>query len=150
MHQLLKYNMREWLHLILGIIFVLYLVIDEDQHPEISKFTKNNLTKVFVVLLVFYLFIYTTPVLGVLGLLATLKLFTSSDHFYFSSNNLFDYAPTEEQVFSKYTATNQFPSYTLEEEIISKMTDSDFNYTYEKTPWRPVLTNTNNSEYLNS
>lgn len=149
MHQLLKYNMREWLHLILGVIFVLYLVIDEHQHPKINKITKNNLTKLVVVLLVFYLFIYTTPVLGVLGLLAALKLFTSSDYFQFQSNNLLDYAPTEEQVLSQYTRTNQFPAYTLEEEIISKMTDSDFNYTYEKTPWRPVLTNTNDSEYLN-
>jgi len=51
-----------------------------------------------------------------------------------------EYAPTEEKKWTPFNETYQFP-YTLEQEMVKKMTIPTFNENYVKTSWKPVLDN---------
>ena len=86
------------------------------------------------------LFAYSNPVLGVLALLVSYQLVKGSS-IRTGMAGLEAYYPTEAKKWSPFTSTNQFP-YTLEQEIVKKMTTQKFNSEYVKAPFRPTLDET--------
>ena len=59
-----------------------------------------------------------------------------------------EYYPTESKKWTPFTSTNQFP-YTLEQEVVKKMTTQKFNTEYVKAPFRPTLDDTYDASPLN-
>jgi hypothetical protein len=105
--------------LILGILLVIYLVMGLKTPDSIANLLDNIVGKVVVFVIVFYLFAYYNPILGILGLFAAFKLIRGSS-ITTGSDALQKYVPTEEKKASQFSAYNQFP-YTLEQEVVAKM-----------------------------
>ena len=92
------------------------------------------------------MFGYSNPVLGVLALLVAYQMIRRAS-VKTGMAGLEEYYPTEEKKWSPFSATHQFP-YTLEQEMVKKMTTQKFNTEYVKAPYRPTLDDTHEATYL--
>ena len=84
-----------------------------------------------------FLFAYSNPVLGVLGLLVAYHLITSAS-IKTGMAGLEKFYPSEEKKWSPFSPTHQF-DYTLEQEVVKKMASQKFNTSYVKARYKPVL-----------
>lgn len=105
--------------LILGVLFVLYLVMGYNTPEPIANLVDTVGGKLLLLILVVYMFMNTHPILAVLALFVVFDLMRRSS-LTTGIDALDKYAPTEEKKMSQFTAFNQFP-YTLEQEVVSKM-----------------------------
>jgi hypothetical protein len=126
--------------LVLTVLFVIYLVMGYQVPDTIANVIDTTFGKIMVVLVALMLFAYSNPVLGVLALLVSYQLVKGSS-IRTGMAGLETYYPTEAKKWSPFTSTNQFP-YTLEQEIVKKMTTQKFNTEYVKAPFRPTLDET--------
>jgi len=140
-----KKNMPQ---LVLSILFVIYLLVGYKMPDSIASAVDSTLGKIIVALVALFLFAYSNPVLGVLGLLVAYQIITSAS-VKTGMAALEQYYPTEQKVWSPFTATNQFP-YTLEQEVVKNMASQKFNQDYVKMPWRPVLEETYDAAPVNA
>jgi hypothetical protein len=115
---------------------------------SVASVVDTTLGKVVVVLVALMLFSYSNPVLGVLSLIVAYQLIRSAS-VKTGLAALEEYYPTEAKKWSPFTATHQFP-YTLEQEVVKKMTTQKFNSEYVKAPFRPLLDDTHNAAPLNA
>jgi ABC-type multidrug transport system fused ATPase/permease subunit len=117
--------------LILVILMIIYLILGFKTPDIIANLVDNLIAKIFIILVIIYLFMYSNPILAVVALLAAFVLMHRSGMI--NMNNrcstglcstglgaLSYYAPSEQKKMSYFTAFNQFP-YTLEQEVVSKM-----------------------------
>ena len=132
--------------LVLSILFAIYLVLGYQVPDSIASVIDTTLGKIAVVLIALMLFAYSNPVLGVLALLVAYQLIKGAS-IKTGMAGLEEYYPTEEKKWSPFSATHQFP-YTLEEEVVKKMTTQKFNTEYVKAPFRPVLDDTHDASLL--
>lgn len=135
-------------HTVLAALFVLYLVMGMRLPGTWADMIDTTAGKVVLGIAALMLFVYGHPVLGVLGLLVAYQLSKSAAH-QTGSAALQAYYPTEERKWSPFTPEHQFP-YTLEQEMVKKMTTQNFNTTYVKAPFRPVLDNTHGAAMLSA
>jgi hypothetical protein len=126
--------------LALSVLFVIYLVMGYQVPDTIANVIDTTFGKIIVVLVALMLFAYSNPVLGVLALLVSYQLVKGSS-MRTGMAGLEAYYPTEAKKWSPFTSTNQFP-YTLEQEMVKKMTTQKFNSEYIKAPFRPTLDDT--------
>lgn len=105
--------------LILGVLFVLYLVMGYNTPEPIANLVDTVGGKMLLLILVVYMFMNTHPILAVLALFVVFDLMRRSS-LTTGIDALDKYAPSEEKKMSQFTAFNQFP-YTLEQEVVSKM-----------------------------
>lgn len=105
--------------LILGVLFVLYLVMGYKTPEPVANIVDTVAGKLLLFIMVIYMFMNTHPVLAVLALFVVFDLMRRSS-LTTGIDALDKYAPTEEKKMSQFTAFNQFP-YTLEQEVVSKM-----------------------------
>ena len=133
--------------LILSILFIIYLAGNYKMNDLLATAVDSPFGKIIVVLVAIILFAYANPVLGVLGLMVAYRLVKSASAIT-GTSALAEYYPTEQKKWAPFTAIRQFP-YTLEQEIVKKMTTQKFNPTYVKTKWRPVLDDTYDAQYVN-
>ena len=133
-------------HTILAILFVIYLITGYKMPDNVADAIDTNIGKLVIVICALALFAYSNPILGVLGLFVAYKLIQTAN-VKTGMAAMEKYYPTEQKKWSPFNATNQFP-YTLEQEVIKKMTTQKFNTNYVKTQWRPVLDDTYDAEYL--
>ena len=127
--------------IVLIILFVIYLIMGYNTPLPLANLIDTTYGKIVVVLVALVLFSHVSIVLGVLGLIVAYTLIMNSS----VSTGTFaldNYTPTEEKKASYLTAQNQFP-YTLEQEIVKKMTapcrsDLDAPKNYQ---WKPLLEN---------
>lgn len=118
-----KENMGE---LVLFILFVIYLVMGYKTPGPVASVINTMIGKLFLFLIVVYLFLYKNIVLAVVSLLVAFVLIRRS------GSNYMDEATRIEQILNPgctdgpemsqypFTAYNQFP-YTLEQEVVKKM-----------------------------
>ena len=127
--------------IVLIILFVIYLIMGYNTPLPLANLIDTTYGKIVVVIVALVLFSHVSIVLGVLGLIVAYTLITNSS----VSTGTFaldNYTPTEEKKSNYLTAQNQFP-YTLEQEIVKKMTapctsDLDAPKNYQ---WKPLLEN---------
>ena len=132
--------------LVLLVLFVVYLVMGYQMPQGVASVIDSTIGKIVVVLVALMLFAYSKPVLGVLALLVAYRLITSSA-VKTGMAGLEAYYPTEAKKWSPFTPTNQFP-YTLEQEMVKKMTTQNYNTDYVKAPFRPTLDDTHDAAPL--
>ena len=139
-----KKNMPQ---LVLAILFSIYLVLGYKLPEQLSPLVDSMLGKVVIVIVALFMFIYTNPVLGVLALLVAYQLIRSAS-VQTGTAALEEYYPTEAKKWSPFTPTHQFP-YTLEQEMVKKMTTQKFNSEYVKPPYKPTLDDTHDASPIN-
>ena len=103
--------------------------------------------KIVVTLVALFMFAYTNPILGVLSLLVAYHMITSAS-IKTGMASLKEYYPTEDKKWSPFTPTHQFP-YTLEQEMVKKMTPQKANTNYVAATYKPVLEDTYDAEKVN-
>jgi hypothetical protein len=132
--------------LLLTVLFIVYLVLGYSVPDGIASIIDTPIGKIVVVIVALMLFAYSNPVLGVLALLVAYQLIKGAS-IKTGMAGLDEYYPTEAKKWTPFSATHQFP-YTLEEEVVKKMTTQKFNTEYVKAPFRPVLDDTHDASPL--
>jgi len=132
-----KRNMPQ---LLLTIMFILYLTMGYNMPVSLASLIDTNVGKLLVVLGALSLFVYANPILGVLGVFVAYELIKRSG-VVTGTVGLDIFSLGEEAKMSKFSAWNQFP-YTLEQEMVKKMTDLKFNDYPQPSTFQPVLDNT--------
>jgi hypothetical protein len=104
---------------VLTLLFVIYLILGLNTPKPIAQVIDTLVGKIVVILLAIYLFIYTNPILGVIGFFVAYDLIRRSS---VATGNfgIDNYLPTEETKQAKMSSYNQYP-YTLEQEMVKKM-----------------------------
>jgi len=126
--------------LILTILFIIYLIMGYQTPDIIANAVDSLVGKIIVLCVVISLFLYTNPILAVLGLFVAFDLVSRSAQ-KTGIDALQKYSPSEVKKSSQFTALNQFP-YTLEQEIVSKMAPIvQSGSTLSKPTYKPVLEN---------
>lgn len=138
-----KKNMPQ---LVLSVLFALYLVMGYQIPEGVASIIDSTIGKIIVVLVALMLFAYSNPVLGVLALLVAYQLIRGAS-IKTGMAGLEEYYPTEAKKWSPFTPENQFP-YTLEQEVVKKMTTQKFNTEYVKAPFSPTLDDTHDAAPL--
>jgi hypothetical protein len=118
---------RNIAQLTLVVLFVIYLVIGYRMPDSIAYLIDTNVGKVVVALAALSLFAYSNPILGILGIFVAYQLIQRST---MTTGNagLDVFTESERKKWSPLSANNQFP-YTLEQEVVKKMTNLKFNDT---------------------
>lgn len=132
--------------LLLSGLFVIYLVMGYKMPEGVATMIDSTVGKIVVVLVALMLFAYSNPVLGVLALLVAYQMIKRAS-IKTGMAGLEEYYPTEEKKWTPFTPAHQFP-YTLEQEVVKKMTTQKFNTEYVKAPFRPVLEDTHDASPL--
>jgi type II secretory pathway component PulF len=60
--------------LILTILLIIYLILGTKVPPELANILNNPISKVLLALCAFILFIYSNPILGVIGILVAFEM----------------------------------------------------------------------------
>jgi len=123
--------------LLLTILFIIYLIMGYSTPEPIANLVDTMVGKIAIFAIVIYLFLYTNPILAVLGLFVAFDLIRRSA-MTTGIDALAAYLPTEEKKFSQFTAYNQFP-YTLEQEIVKKMAPVQSGIPLGKPSFTPIL-----------
>ena len=132
--------------LVLASLFVIYLMMGYQMPEQVARIMDSAVGKIVVVLVALMLFGYSNPILGILALLVAYHLIKSSS-VKTGMAGLEEYYPTESKKWTPFTPTNQF-AYTLEQEVVKKMTTQKFNTEYVKAPFRPILDDTHDASPL--
>jgi hypothetical protein len=140
------FTKKHILELILSSLMAVYLVIGFKLPISLSLLVDTLIGKIILILIALMLFAYSNPILGVLALLVVYQMITSAGK-NTGSTFLKHFYPTEQKKWSPFTSTQQF-SYTLEEEVVQKMTPQKYNTTYEQNPYKPILNDTFNAASL--
>jgi hypothetical protein len=104
---------------VLTLLFVIYLILGLNTPKPIAQIIDTLIGKIVIILIAIYLFIYTNPILGVIGFFVAYDLIRRSS---VATGNfgIDNYLPTEETKQAKMSSYNQYP-YTLEQEMVKKM-----------------------------
>ena len=133
--------------LILTILFVIFLITGLKMPSEIANVIDTNVGKILIALGALSLFAYTNPILAVLGVVVSYQLINSAAETT-GTKAMDQYFPISKKQWGAFTPTNQFP-YTLEQEMVQKMTPTKFNTDYVKPPYKPVLENNGDAAPVN-
>jgi hypothetical protein len=135
--------------LILGVLFVLYLVMGYKTPEPVANIVDTVPGKLLLFIMVVYMFMNTHPVLAVLALFVAFDLMRRST-LATGIDALNKYAPSEEKKMSQFTAFNQFP-YTLEQEVVSKMAPVVQSGGFLNAPsYKPMLENLYDASPVNA
>ena len=138
-----KKNMPQ---LVLSVLFVIYLVVGYKMPEGVAVLVDSNVGKIVVVVVALMLFAYSNPILGVLALLVAYQMIKGAS-IKTGMAGLEEYYPTEQKKWTPFTPAHQFP-YTLEQEVVKKMTTQKFNTEYVKAPFKPILDDTHDASPL--
>jgi hypothetical protein len=137
------FTRRHLPQLALAVLLVYYLVAGLQIPESLMPFMQTIWAKVGLVVVALVLFAFSSPVVGVLGILAAYDiLLKASSSSWDSLVDLSAYKPTQAHVNSPYSAFSQFPNDTLEQQMVRERGSRHFNTSYVKAPYRPVLENT--------
>lgn len=126
--------------LLLSALFAAYLIMGYKVPAGVASIVDSTIGKIVVIVVALMLFAYSNPILGILALLVAYQLIKGAS-VKTGMAALEQYYPTEAKKWSPFTPTNQFP-YTLEQEMVKKMTTQKFNTEYVKAPYSPTLDDT--------
>jgi hypothetical protein len=134
--------------LILCILFIIFLLSSNVPLPySIAKIINTKLGVITIIILLILLICYVNPIVSILAILVVYELMKRAT-MSVSKNNLEDYYPIQEKKWSPYNAHHQFP-YTLEQEMVNKMTKNEYTSVPSKPSYKPVLENNYNATPVN-
>jgi hypothetical protein len=133
--------------LILVILLIIYLIMGYSTPEPIAAMIDTMGGKLIIFGIVGYLFMYTNPILAILGLFVAFDLiFRSSKAI--GNGAYMKFAPSEDKKSNQFSAFNQFP-YTLEQEMVKKMAPiNQTGSTLTQASYKPVLDNTHEASQL--
>lgn len=125
--------------IILGVLLICYILTNMGPPQMIAEGIDSVLGKLLIFCFILYLFVQRHFVLGILSIWAFYDLMRKSSAMT-GNDALKRWMPTEQKKYSELSAFNQFP-YTLEQEMVSKMTTAHFNTgtSLTKYSWKPNL-----------
>ena len=138
--------------LLLTVVFIIYILFDI-QLPHVLANMVDSLTgNIVVALLALSLFVYTTPMLGILGFIVAYIMVTRSSSKKGSALNK-KYIPSEKSKmnnFIKYNEATEFSKYneyprTLEEDMVAQMAPLVKPAENDTSSFKPVLDNDNHA-----
>jgi hypothetical protein len=138
-----KKNMPQ---LALVILFIIYLIMGFKTPDSVANMIDSTVGKIIVALVALFLFAYSNPILGVLGIFVAYQLVRNAS-IKTGMASLEQYYPTEEKKWSPFTPAHQFP-YTLEQEMVKRMAPQKFNTNYVKPTYKPMLEDIYDAEYV--
>ena len=124
-------------HVILGIIFIIYLIMGYPIPESIATMIDTIYGKIIVYVVALILLFSVNPVLGVLGLFVAFDLIRRSE-MTTGSTALAKFGSSEKQKMSDLTAFNQFP-YTLEQEMVKLRTINKDPLIESPPSYKPML-----------
>ena len=124
-------------HVILGIIFIIYLIMGYPIPESIATMIDTIYGKIIVYVVALILLFSVNPVLGVLGLFVAFDLIRRSE-MTTGSTALAKFGSSEKQKMSDLTAFNQFP-YTLEQEMVKIRTINKDPLIESPPSYKPML-----------
>jgi hypothetical protein len=139
-----KRNMPQF---ILTLLFVIFLVTGYRMPESVANLVDTTAGKIIIVIGALSLFAYSNPILGVLGVLVAYELIKRS-YQVTGSAALEAYYPTEEKKWSRFSPMHQFP-YTLEQEMVKKMTNIKFNESGSTASFKPVIDDLHDAAPIN-
>jgi hypothetical protein len=138
-----KKNMPQ---LALVILFIIYLIMGFKTPDSVANMIDSTVGKIVVALVALFLFAYSNPILGVLGIFVAYQLVRNAS-IKTGMASLEQYYPTEEKKWSPFTPAHQYP-YTLEQEMVKRMAPQKFNTNYVKPTYKPMLEDIYDAEYV--
>jgi hypothetical protein len=124
-------------HVILGIIFIIYLITGYPIPETIATMIDTIYGKIIVYVIALTLLLSVNPVLGVLGLFVAFDLVRRSE-MTTGSTALLKFGSSEKQKMGDLTAFNQFP-YTLEQEMVKLRTINKYPPFESPPSYKPML-----------
>jgi len=133
---------------ILG-LFIIYLASDIAMPEEIAVYIDSPIGMVVVLLIALYMFVYYSPILGVIGLFVAYEVVRRSARV----NNrvpMMTYVPTQAKKDAEFVEMNPAVPETLEEEMIAKMAPIGQSslITYTSSEYKPVAENVHNASLM--
>lgn len=129
--------------IILSVIFIIYLSLGYKIPHSIASKINTLIGKIVIFIITLFLIIKVHPILSILSLIVAVDIIYKSSRI-------------EEQTFKsdneyKMTQFNSFNNfhYTLEQEMVKKMTPPRGNEIYNDVTYKPVLENTYNATHIN-
>ena len=130
--------------LVLAILFIIYLIMGYKTPEPVASMLDSLVGKIVMFVIVIYMFMNHNAVLAVLALFVAFDLIRRSSATTggtMTIKQLKQFAPSEKNKMSQFTAFNQFP-YTLEQEVIKKMAPIVKPGTsISKASYKPLLEN---------
>jgi hypothetical protein len=134
--------------LVLGIIFIIYLILGLKTPEPIASLIDTLVGKIVIFIIVVYMFLYTNSILAVLSLFVAFDLIRRSS-MATGIDALQKFLPTEETKSSQFTSLNQFP-YTLEQEVVKKMVPIiQSGSTLSKASYTPLVEDYHDASNIN-
>jgi hypothetical protein len=118
MNNVLKILQKEKHHTFLGLLLLLFIIIDVNIPLDLANVVDTIVGKTVTILVIFALLTYNKLV-GVLAIVAGYLLIMRSMNI--SGNSNIQYLETEEKKFSKMKKFNNKKTTTVEEEVINNM-----------------------------
>jgi hypothetical protein len=124
-------------HVVLGIIFIIYLIMGYPIPETIATMIDTMYGKIIVYVIALILLVSVNPVLGVLALFVAFDLVRRSE-MATGSTALLKFGSSEKQKMCDLTAFNQFP-YTLEQEMVKLRTINKYPPFESPASYKPML-----------
>ena len=124
-------------HVVLGIIFIIYLIMGYPIPETIATMIDTIYGKIIVYVIALTLLVSVNPVLGVLGLFVAFDLIRRSE-IATGRTALLKFGSSEKQKMGDLTAFNQFP-YTLEQEMVKLRTINKDPMIESPPSYKPML-----------
>lgn len=121
----------------LDILLIIYILSNIRPPEAIANLIDTSLGKLLIFCIILYLFVKKHFILAILSLWAFYDLMRKSAAIT-GNDALKQWLPTEKKKFSELSLYNQFP-YTLEQEVVSKMTTAPKGFSLTKYSWKPNL-----------
>jgi hypothetical protein len=127
------------LEVILFIIFVFYIVFSIPTPNWLMPIIDSNFGMAAIFLVSLYLFLYTTPILGILSIFVAYELLRRSSYIQ-EKTSLIQYTPTQIKKDEYMVQMNPPKLETLEEEVVSQMAPIGVSETsmYIDTSYKPI------------
>lgn len=129
-------------------VFIIYIIFPVKTPYQFAYYIDHPLGIVLVFIIAFYLFFYTTPLLGILFLFVAYELFRRSSTI-IARVPIIQYTPTEEKRQTEMILMNSPDFKTLEEEIVAQRAPVDVSKSlYNETTFKPVYDRVNNASLI--
>ena len=156
MQQLNSFKKENVGEVILALLFIIYLIMGHDTPESMSIFIDSIIGKVFLFIIVMYMFLNFNTVLAILALFVVFDLIRRSSLTHQDAYIGIQHQPSEHTkdsqitTLNQFTPLNQFP-FTLEQEVVKQMvpTYSPGN-SISKPSYRPILEDLHDASELNN
>jgi uncharacterized membrane protein (DUF485 family) len=128
------------LEVILFVIFVVYIVFSVPTPSWLASMINSNFGMGIIFIMTLYMFLFTTPILGILSIFVAYELLRRSSVVSTETSSIIQYTPTQIEKDEYIVKLNPLKVETLEEEVVANMAPvgvSD-STVYIETDYKPI------------